>query len=328
MPHRGWAFAILAVVGVLTPGMAMAQSPPGVVTLVVPYAAGGGTDAVARLVGERMSRTLGKPVIIENVAGAAGTIANDRVARSAPDGTTILINHTALLSAPSLFSNLRYDTKTAFEPVGLVNIAPLLLVGKKSIPGAGPADWVAWMKAQGAKATYAHGGIGTNTHLCAIMIGNVLGFKPVFAAYRGSGPALADMVAGQMDLMCDQMTSALPQVQAGTLHGIFVTAPSRLPQAPGVPTTAELGLPGIVFTLWHGLYVAKGTPKETVAQLNAALRSATGDPGIREKLAQLGTAAFPDEQMSPEAHAKLFAEDLTRITKLIEDSGAKPGEAK
>lgn len=307
---------------------ASAQPSAGIVTIVVPYAAGGGTDAVARLIGEKMSRTLGRPVIIENVVGAGGTIANDRVARSAPDGATILINHTALLSAPSLFNNLRYDTKTAFQPVGLVNTAPLLLVGKKSIPGSGPKDYVAWIKAQGAKLTFAHGGVGTNTQLCAMLIGNVLGFKPVFAAYRGSGPALTDLVAGQIDLMCDQATSALPQVQAGTLNGIAVTSSKRLDQAPDVPTTAEVGMPDVVYTFWHGMYVPKGTPKETVAALNAALRSAVGDPGVREKLKQLGTEAFPDERMSPEAHASLFTEDLARITKLVETSGVRATEAK
>lgn len=307
---------------------AQAQAPSGVVTIVVPYAAGGGTDAVARLVGERMSRVLGRNVVVENVVGAGGTIANDRVARSAPDGSTVLINHTGLLSAPSLFNNLRYDTRAAFEPVGLVNIAPLLLVGRKSIPGSGPRDYVAWMKAQGAKLTFAHGGVGTNTQLCAVMIGNVLGFKPVFAAYRGSGPALIDLVAGQIDLICDQATSALPQVQAGALHGIAVTSTARLDQAPDIPTAAEVGLSDLVFTFWHGLYAPRGTPREAVAALNAALRQAVADPEVRRKLKGLGTEPFPDDRMSPEAHAALFAEDLDRITKLVQSSGLKAGEAK
>src|SRR6478609_4060930 len=157
---------------------AHAQSPAKTVTLVVPYAAGGGTDTVARLIGERMSGTLGQTVIIENVVGGGSTLANDRVARSTPDGSTVLINHVALLAAPSLFNNLRYDTQTAFEPIGLVNNAPMLLVGRKSLPGSSPKDYVAWIKEQGAKANFAHGGIGSNSHLCAVMMGNVLGFKP------------------------------------------------------------------------------------------------------------------------------------------------------
>jgi tripartite-type tricarboxylate transporter receptor subunit TctC len=325
---RRFACASALALSTLFSASAHAQLPSRIVTIVVPYAAGGGTDAVARLIGEKMSGALGRTVIVENVVGAGGTIANDRVARSTPDGTTILINHTALLSAPSLFSNLRYETRTAFQPIGLVNIAPLLLVGRKTIPGSGPKDFVAWMKEQGAKLTFAHGGVGTNTQLCAVLIGNVLGFKPVFAAYRGSGPALTDLVAGQIDLICDQATSALPQVQAGLLHGIAVTSTARLEQAPDIPTAAEVGLSNLVYTFWHGLYVPKGTPKETVAALNAALRAAVSDPGVRAKLKAIGTEPFPDDRMSPEAHAALFAEDLDRITKLVESSGLKPSEAK
>ncbi|MBX9646160.1 MAG: tripartite tricarboxylate transporter substrate binding protein BugD [Xanthobacteraceae bacterium] len=305
-----------------------AQSSAKTVTLVVPYAAGGGTDTVARLIGERMSRTLGQVIIVENQVGGGSTIANDRVARSAPDGATILINHVGLLAAPNLFTNLRYDTMTAFEPVGLVNIAPMLLVGRKSIPGSTPQDFVAWIKAQGDKANFAHGGIGSNSHLCAVMIGNVLGFKPTIVAYRGSGPAIADMLAGQIDLLCDQVTNASPQVQAGMLHGIAITSPERLDQLKDVPTTAELGMPQVSYSMWHGLYVAKGTPKEIVVALNGALRAALADPALRGKLKELGTLPFPDDQLTPEAHARLFASDMPRVAKLVESSGIKASEAK
>jgi tripartite-type tricarboxylate transporter receptor subunit TctC len=306
----------------------LAQSTPKTVTLVVPYAAGGGTDTVARLIGERMSRALGQTVIVENVVGGGSTLANDRVARSAPDGSTVLINHVALLAAPSLFTNLRYDTKTAFETVGLVNNAPMVLIGRKSIPGAGPKDFVGWIKAQGDKANFAHGGIGTNSHLCAVMMGNVLGFRPTVVAYRGSAPAIADLLAGQIDLLWDQVTNALPQIQAGTLHGIAITSSERLEQLKDVPTTAELGMPEVSYTMWHGLYVAKGTPRETVGALNAALRTALGDAGVLDKLKQLGTLPFPDNEMTPEAHARLFASDLPRVAKLVESSGIKASEAK
>lgn len=307
---------------------AHAQSNPKTITLVVPYAAGGGTDTVARLIGERMSRTLGQTIIIENVAGGGSTLANDRVARSAPDGSTILINHVGLLAAPSLFTNLRYDTKTAFEPVGLVNNAPMVLIGRKSLPGSQPKDFVAWIKAQGDKANFAHGGLGTNSHLCAVMMGNVLGFKPTIVAYRGSAPAIADLLAGQVDLLWDQVTNALPQIQAGTLHGIAITSPTRLEQLKDVPTTAELGMPEVSYSMWHGLYVAKGTPKETITALNAALRGALSDRVLLEKLKQLGTLPFPDSELTPEAHARLFAADLPRVAKLIESSGIRASEAK
>jgi tripartite-type tricarboxylate transporter receptor subunit TctC len=167
--HLLTGFGLL--LGLLT-SQAGAQPASKPVTIVVPYAAGGGTDLVSRLIAEHMAKALGRNVMIENVTGAGSTIANDRVARSAPDGSTILINHVALLAAPALFNNLRYDTQTAFEPVGLVNNAPMLLIGRKSIPGAGPKEQVAWIKEQGAKANFAHGGIGTNSHLCAVMMGS------------------------------------------------------------------------------------------------------------------------------------------------------------
>jgi tripartite-type tricarboxylate transporter receptor subunit TctC len=305
-----------------------AQAISKTVTLVVPYAAGGGTDTVARLVGDQMARTLGQSVVIENVVGAGGTVANERVARSTPDGSSVLINHVALLAAPKLFTSLRYDTPTAFEPVGLVNNAPMLLVGRKSIPGAGPQDFVGWIKAQGEKANFAHGGIGTNSHLCAVMMGNVLGFKPTFVAYRGSAPAITDLVAGQIDLLWDQVTNALPQVTAGNLLGIAVTSPQRMEQLKDVPTTAELGMPEVSYTMWHGLYVAKGTPKEAVTALNAALRKAVSDPTVVARLKQLGSVPFPGEELTPEAHARLFAADLPRVAKLVESSGIKAGEAK
>ena len=321
---------VLTCIGLLltvfTP-QAGAQAISKTVTLVVPYAAGGGTDTVARLIGDQMSRSLGQTVLIENVVGAGGTLANERVARSTPDGSSILINHVALLAAPSLFTNLRYDTPTAFEPIGLVNNAPMLLVGRKSIPGADPKDFVSWIRTQGAKANFAHGGIGTNSHLCGVMMGNVLGFKPTFVAYRGSAPAITDLLAGQIDLLWDQVTNALPQIQAGKLHGIAITSTERLEQLKDVPTTAELGMPEISYTMWHGLYVAKGTPKEAVGALNAALRKALSNPSVLEKLKQLGTLSFPEGE-TPEAHARLFATDLPRVAKLVESSGIKAAEAK
>jgi tripartite-type tricarboxylate transporter receptor subunit TctC len=307
---------------------AAAQAIAKPVTLVVPYAAGGGTDTVARLIGNHMTRTLGQSVVIETVTGAGSTTANERVARSAPDGSTVLINHVALLAAPSLFLNLRYDTKTAFEPVGLVNNAPMVLIGRKSIPGPDAKAHVEWIRGQGAKANFAHGGIGTNSHLCAVMMGNALGFKPTFVAYRGSAPAITDLLAGQIDLLWDQVTNALPQIQGGTLHGIAITSTQRLEELKDVPTTAELGMPDLNYTMWHGLYVAKGTPRETIAALNTALRKAVADADIVAKLKQLGSLPFPDKEMSPEAHAQLFAADLPRVAQLIESSGAKPTEAK
>jgi tripartite-type tricarboxylate transporter receptor subunit TctC len=323
----GIAWLVAGLLSVIASGDASAQVISRQITLVVPYSAGGGTDTVARLIGNQMSRTLGQPVVIENVVGAGGTRANERVAKSEPNGTTVLINHVALLAAPSLFTNLRYDTAKDFEAVGLVNNAPMLLVGRKSIPGQSPKDYVGWIKEQGSKANFAHGGIGTNSHLCAVMMGNVLGFKPTFVAYRGSNPAITDLLAGQIDLLWDQVTNAIQQVQGGMLHGIAITSTARLDELKDVPTTAELGMPEINYTMWHGLYVARGTPKEIIAVLNDALRKAVTEPDVVAKFKQLGTMPYPDKELTPEAHAKLFAADLPRVAKLVESSGAKATEA-
>ena len=218
--------------------------------------------------------------------------------------------------------------KFAFAPVGLVNNAPMLLIGRKSIPGAGPKDYVEWIRTKGAQANFAHGGIGTNSHLCAVMMGDVLGFRPTFVAYRGSAPAITDLLGGQIDLLWDQVTNAITQVQAGSLHGIAVTSPQRLEQLKDVPTTAELGMPEVSYSMWHGLYVAKGTPRETVVALNSALRAALAEPELLEKLKQLGTLPFPANELTPEAHARLFASDLPRVAKLVESSGIMATEAK
>jgi len=327
LPYRS---ALLLLAGLLVTALsdyAAAQPITRPVTIVVPYSAGGGTDTVARLIGDQMARALGQAVLIENVVGAGGTRANERVARSQPDGTTVLINHVALLAAPSLFTNLRYDTQTGFEPVGLVNNAPMVLMGRKSLPGQQPKDFLEWIRAQGVKANFAHGGVGTNSHLCAVMMGNVLGFKPTFVAYRGSAPAITDLMASQVDLLWDQATNGLPQIQGGMLHGIAITSTHRSDELKDVPTTAELGMPDINYTMWHGLYVAKGTPQPIIAALNGALRKALSAPGVETRLKALGTVAFPLDEQSPEAHARLFAADLERVAKLVESSGAKPSDA-
>jgi tripartite-type tricarboxylate transporter receptor subunit TctC len=204
----------------------------------------------------------------------------------------------------------------------------MLLVGRKSIPGDTPKQYIDWIRSKGSAANFAHGGVGTNSHLCGVMMGNVLGFKPTFVAYRGSAPAITDLLAGQIDLLWDQVTNAIQQVQGGTLHGIAITSTERLEELKDVPTTAELGMPELNYTMWHGLYVVKGTPRDKIAALNDALRKALADPDVATKLKQLGTLAFPAAEQSPEAHAKLFAADLPRVAKLVESSGAKPSEAK
>ena len=321
----GWISVGLVLAAFSQDANAQAIKKP--VTLVVPYAAGGGTDTVARLIGNQMSKTLSQPVVIENVVGAGGTTANERVARSAPDGSSVLINHVALLAAPSLFTNLRYDTQTAFEPVGLVNNAPMVLVGRKSLPGQSAKDHVSWIKAQGAKANFAHGGVGTNSQLCAVMMGNALGFKPTFVAYRGSGryhrpacrPDRSALGPG------DERPAADPERHAAR-HRHYVHG-----AAGGTEGRADDSGTGDAGHYLH--HVARplrrqgnAERRDHCAQCGAA--QGRSDPDVTTKLKQLGSLPFPARDMSPEAHAQLFAADLPRVAKLVESSGTKASEAK
>jgi tripartite-type tricarboxylate transporter receptor subunit TctC len=307
----------LALLLALLAGPALAQTRP--ITLIVPFAAGGATDAIARMVGEHMGRTLGQVVVVENVAGAGGSIGSERVAKSAPDGQTILINQLALLAAPGLIPNLRFDTRTAFAPVGLVNTGPTVLSARRGLEQP-----LAWLRAQGERANIGHGGLGTSGHLCALQLAQALGIQPTLVTYRGGGPAMNDLVAGSIDLLCDQSTNAIPQLTAGTIEGVLVTSPSRLAPIPEIPTSTEAGVPGVNLSVWHGLYVARGTPPALIHRLNAALRAAVSDPAVLARFTQLGTTPFPESDQTPERHADIFAAELERITKLLADAGVKP----
>lgn len=302
----------------LLAGPALAQTRP--ITLVVPFAAGGATDAIARMLGEHMGRTLGQVVVVENVAGAGGSIGSERVANSAADGQTILINQLALLAAPGLIPNLRFDTRTAFAPVGLVNTGPTVLSARRGLEQP-----LTWLRAQGERANIGHGGLGTSGHLCALQLAQALGIQPTLVTYRGGGPAMNDLVAGSIDLLCDQSTNAIPQLTAGTIQGVLVTSAVRLPPIPEVPTSAEAGVPGVNLSVWHGLYVARGTPPAAIQRLNAALRAAVSDPAILARFAQLGTTPFPPADQTPERHADIFSAELERITQLLADAGVRPG---
>ncbi len=298
------------------------------VTMTVPYAAGGPTDVIARILGDHMGRTLGQTFVVDNAAGAGGTIAADKVAKSAPDGYTLLIHHLALLAAPHLYSNLRYDTRTAFQPVGLVNTGPLVIVSRKTMAANTAADLFAWLKANGEKVTAGHAGAGSNAHLCAVLLAQALGTKFTYVAYRGAAPALNDLMAGQIDIICDQSTNSVPQINAGSIKAFAVTSGERNDAIPNVPTVAEVGIPEVNFSVWHGLYVPKGTPDDVIQKLNAALADAVADPAVQAKFAAVGTVVYPAAQRNVAAHAALFAKEYARLEKLIEAAGIKLGEAK
>jgi tripartite-type tricarboxylate transporter receptor subunit TctC len=317
--------ALLAAAGAFAlSGAALAQNfPSKPITLVVPFAAGGPSDTIARLVGEYMSRNLGQQVVIENVAGAGGTVGATRLARAEPDGHTLLIHHLALAAAPALYKNLPYETKAAFEPVGLVNTGPMVLVTRKALDLPSPKDLFAYLRKNGDRVTMAHAGVGSNSHLCSVLLTQALGFSPSFVPYKGTGPALNDLAAGQVEVLCDQSTTAVPQITGGTVKAYVVTSKERLDVIKDVPTAIEAGLPEFEMTIWHGLYAPKGTPKDRVAALNAALQKALAEPAVADRFKDVGTTTFGADERTPEAHGKRFLAEVDRWARVLKNAGVQ-----
>jgi tripartite-type tricarboxylate transporter receptor subunit TctC len=321
-----------ALAGVITvlglAGLAATQAsaqafPNKPITLVVSYAAGGPSDVIARLLADNMGKTLGQQVVVENVAGAGGTSGAARVAASAPDGYTILIHHLALKAAPALYANLKYDTLTAFEPLGMINTGPMVITGKMGLAANTAQEFFAYAKAQGEKLTMAHAGVGSNSHLCIILMGQALGIKPTQVAYRGTGPAMNDLVAGQIDSVCDQSTSAIPQITGNKIKAYAVTSAERLDVLKAVPTTREAGTP-IDMTIWHGLYAPKGTPEDALGKLHGALVKALADKTINERFTEFGTSAFPAAQQTRAAHKAAFTTEVNKWQTALKAAGIQP----
>jgi tripartite-type tricarboxylate transporter receptor subunit TctC len=323
------SLALVAVlIGVSVGEPAFAAFPERIIRIVVPQAPGGGTDAIARVLAQEMAKDLGGSVIVENKAGAGTIVGTQAVVSSEADGYTLLMGTFASAVNSSLIAKLPYDVHRDLAPVALIARAFNIVVVNPKSPLRSISDLVATAKAEPGKISFGTYGTGTSAHLGGELFKSLAGVKMTAVPYKGSAPAITDLLGGQIDLLWDQVTNAITQVQSGALHGIAVTSPQRLEQLKDVPTTAELGIPEVSYKMWHGLYVAKGTPKEIVVELNGALRKALAEPSILAKLKDLGTLPFPEAEMSPEAHAKLFADDLPRIAKLIESSGMKPTEAK
>jgi tripartite-type tricarboxylate transporter receptor subunit TctC len=310
----------------LSAGLAAAQGyPTRPLTLIVPFAAGGPSDAIARLLGQSMSETLKQQVVIENVAGAGGTTGAARLAKAQKDGYTLLIHHVALAAGASLYKTLPYDTLGDIEPIGLVNYGPMVVTTKKDYPAEDAKALFAKLKADGSKTTAAHAGVGSNSHLCDLLLQQTLGVKFTEAAYRGTGPAMNDLMAGQVDLLCDQSTTAVPQVQGGTIKAFAVTSKERLDVLKDLPTMQEVGFPNFEFVIWHGLYAPKGTPKEAVDTLNKALQVALGDANVKARFADVGTQAFPANERSPEAHKARLEKEVATWKDVIGKAGVSAG---
>lgn len=319
---RRAALAGLMALGLSTPAMSQAY-PTKPITIIVSFAAGGPSDVIARLLGEQMSKTLGQPILIENVAGAGGTAGAKRLAAAEPDGHTVLIHHLALAAAPALYGNLGYNTKTDFAAIGLVNTGPMVIASKLALPPQDAKAFFPYIKQNAEKLTIAHAGVGSNSHLCAVLMSQQLGAKFTQVAYRGTGPAMNDLVGGQIDILCDQSTSAIPQIQGQKIRAYAVTSTERLDVLPETPTMTEAGAK-LDMTIWHGLYAPKGTPTAVLDKLNAALREALKQPAVQERFKAFGTSTFPEAQWTREAHAKLFAEEIEKWAQSLAAAGIKP----
>ncbi len=304
-------------------GSAFAQAyPTKPVTVIVPFAAGGPTDVIARIVGEHMSKTLGQQLVIENVVGAGGTTGITRGAQAAPDGYTIMMGHMGTHgAAPALYPNLKYDPAKGFEPIGLAAGTPILIVAKKDFPAKDLKEFVAYVKANASKINEAHAGIASVSHTTCLMLTHQLGIKLTEVAYRGTGPALNDLVGGQVDIMCDQIVNLVEQVKGGQIKAYAVATPERSPALPDVPTTKEGGLPEYQVSAWNALFAPKGTPAPVVAKLADALSKALDDPATRKRLLDLG-GVIPEGQQRGGTYLGTFvAAEVARWTPIIKAAG-------
>ncbi|WP_024816315.1 tripartite tricarboxylate transporter substrate-binding protein [Methylopila sp. 73B] len=314
------AAAALAFVSTVAPVSAQ-DFPKGPVTMLVPFAAGGPTDVVARLVARVMEKELGQPVLVENATGAGGTLASGRLARATPDGQTILLHHMGITTSATLYRKLAYDPKTSFGFVGQVTTVPMLLVSR---PNFEPADFkalLAYIKDNKDKVSLANAGPGAVSHICGMLFMQLTGVKLTTVPYKGTGPAMTDTMGGQVDLLCDQTTGATGPVKTHKVKAYATATAERIPVLPDVPTAAELGLKGFEVGVWHGMYVPAGTPAPVVDKLNAALKAALHDPETVRRFAELGTAPVSDAEATPEGlKAKYFAE-IDRWAPIIRAAG-------
>ena len=305
----------------LLPPPAAAQYPNKPITVIVPFAAGGPTDVIARLVGEHMSRTLGQPIIVENIGGAGGTIGMTRAVQAKPDGYTIAVGNMGTQSAaPALYPSLKYDPAASFAQIGIVNYTPQAIVAKKATSAGNLKEFLDYLKVNHAKLSYGHAGVGSISHVAGLVFNAKFGFKPTLVPYRGTGPAIQDLVAGQLDYMVDQSLNVIPQIQAGTIKVYAIAAQDRLASLPDVPTTAEGGI-DFIFSAWNGMVAPKGTPTDIVEKLADALSKALDDPAVLKRYTELGSSAPKGADRGSAGLQKLVESEVARITPVIKAAG-------
>jgi tripartite-type tricarboxylate transporter receptor subunit TctC len=304
--------------------VASAQAYPSrPITMVVPFAAGGPVDTVARILSEPMRASLGQSIIVDNVTGAAGSIGVGRVARAAPDGYTLSIGHWSTHVVNGAIYPLPYDLLRDLEPIVLLPSNPMIVVSKTAVPAKDLNEFVGWIKANEGKVSAGTAGAGSATHVAGVYFQNVTGTRFQFVPYRGTGPALQDLVAGQIDFIVDQASNSLQHVRDGKIRAYAVTAHARLPSAPDIPTVAEAGLPALDISVWYGLWAPKGTPKDIIAKLNGAAVQALSDPTVRQRFGELGLDIPPREQQTADALAAYHKAEIEKWWPVIKGANIK-----
>ena len=321
--ERIFAVGVVAVAILGSIASAAEVYPTRTITMVVPYPAAGLFDALARVLAEPMRKSLGQPVVIENIGGASGSIAAGRVARAAPDGYTIGIGSGDQFVVNAAIYPLQYDVVKDFEPVALLMNGPLIIVGKNAVPANNLKELIAWLKANPATVAFAHNGVGGVLHLCGLALQRAAGASWPFIPYRGAAPALQDMIGGRVDVMCASPASSLAMARGGLLRGYAVTSSTRLTSAPEYATVDEAGLAELQISVWGGVFVPKGTPKNVIAKLNAALVEALADPAVRQKFVDLGQEIFPRQQQTPAALAALQKAEIEKWWPIIKAANLK-----
>jgi tripartite-type tricarboxylate transporter receptor subunit TctC len=312
------ASAVLALFGMTATAQ---QYPNKNISMLVPYAAGGPTDTVARVTAQAMGKPLGQTIIVENRPSAGGILAPEQVKNAKPDGYTILIHHIGMATTPALYRNLRFKPLEDFEPIGLINDVPMTIIGKPNFPAKDFKEFLAYIKKNKEKVTYANAGIGAASHLCGMLFMSAIGTDLLTVPYKGTAPAMNDLLGGQVDFMCDQTTNTTSQIKSGKVKAYAVTSAKRVPSLPDIPTLQELGLKGFEVGIWHGLYAPKGTPKPVLDKLVSALQEALKDETVQKRFADLGATTYPPSQATPAALQKHLKAEIDKWAPLIKKAG-------